>query len=115
MSGNGNILNGGSGKLDEGKLMAYLEGRLTPGEQHEVELWLAEEGMESDALEGLKMAEAAKVKDTVNKMHHRLDQSLGQKKRKRRPMKTEQYTLVAIALILLLAIVAFFVIKQGLK
>src|SRR5690606_16756437 len=41
----------GSGRLLEEQLLSYLEGRLPPEAQHEVERFLADEGLESDALE----------------------------------------------------------------
>ena len=53
MSGLNDILNNGKSMISQEQLIAYLEGRLSAEEQHDVELWLAEEGMESDALEGL--------------------------------------------------------------
>ena len=101
-------------KLSEERLMAYFEGKLSPAEQHEVEQWLAEEGMESDALEGLRDLKPEETKHTVSKLNHHLRKTILSKKTKRRPLKTEQYTLVAIAIILLLIVVAYIVIRKSL-
>jgi len=106
---------GGQGKLPEDKLMAYLEGRLSPEEQHEVEQWLADEGMESDAVEGLKQIEPGQAKMTVDKINHHLRKQLTTKKRKRRQISNNTWALVAIVVILLLIVVAYVVVKMSLK
>ncbi len=117
MSELNNILPGGPGKggkerISEENLMLYLEGKLTPAQQHEVEQWLAEEGMESDAVEGLKTISPVETRLTVNKLNHQLHKTLHHKKRKRRPVASNYYTLIAMGIILLLAIVAYLVIRK---
>ena len=103
--------NGGKGKLSEDKLVAYLDGKLSAAEQHDVELWLAEEGMESDALEGLKNLQPHETKQTIDKLKHDLRKTMVSGKRKRRPLRTDHITLIAIGIILLLTAVAYFVIR----
>ena len=112
MSDRDNILNDMPGKdgLDQDKLMAYLEGKLPPGEQHEVEKWLSEEGMESDALEGLKMLPASEARQTVCRLDHQLHQTIKKKKR-RKQAGPDVITWVTICTILLLAVVAYLVIR----
>jgi anti-sigma factor RsiW len=104
----------GSGKarLAEDKLLAYLEGTLPPHEQREVELWLAEEGMESDAMEGLKMMPVAETRQSVNRINHNLNKKLKVKKHKRRPTNTNEVTYIAIGIILFLAVLVYFVITK---
>src|SRR4051812_9370208 len=97
MSDPNHILPHGSGnsrreQLSDDKLMAWMEGRLSPEEQHQVEQWLAEEGMESDALEGLHELKPDETKHTVDKLNHQLRKAIVNKKRKRRPLRTEQFT-----------------------
>ena len=104
----------GSGRketLSEDKLMAYLEGKLPPAEQHEIELWLSEEGMESDALEGLRTLKPEDTLHTVDKLKHELRKTITGKKRRRRPLRTDHFTWMAIAIILLLVVVAYIVIR----
>ncbi len=96
---------------DEGKLMAYLEGKLLPAEQHEIEKWLSEEGMESDALEGLRSLPADDSKNTIKRLNQNLDRTLKFKNRKKRQAKPDQSVLVAIVIILLLAVAAYLVIR----
>ncbi len=98
-------------KLSEDKLMAYLEGQLSPAEQHDVELWLAEEGMESDAVEGLKNLQPHETKHSLTKLKHGLGKTMLGGKRKRRPLRTDHITWIAIGIILLLTIVAYLVIR----
>ena len=99
--------------LPEEKLMAYLDGKLSPAEQHEVELWLADEGMESDALDGLSGIGADEMRHSVRKLNHGLRKSLSGKKRERRKPQAEQFTWIAILIILLVIIVAYLVIRKS--
>ena len=101
----------GGTHVSEDKLMAYLDGKLSPGDAHDIEKWLADEGMESDALEGLKSLEAHEVKHSVKKLNNILSKKLNYGKREKKRAKPDYTSLLAIALILLLAIVAFLVIK----
>ncbi len=111
MSGLNDIWQSGKGKLPEDKLVAYLEGRLSPAEQHEVEAWLADEGMEADALEGLKELPVSTTKQTVDKLNHGLKKQLKAKDRKRtRPIKDNYWTWIAILLVLLLSVVGYMVL-----
>ncbi len=118
MSDQNNILpsgpeNGKREKLSEEKLMAYLEGILTPAEQHEVEQWLADEGMESDALEGLQAMKPEETRRSVNKLNHKLRHTLLSKKRRRKPLKTDHFAWIAIAVILFLIVLAYIVIRKS--
>ncbi|MBS1779760.1 MAG: hypothetical protein JST70_10585 [Bacteroidetes bacterium] len=107
-----NIWNDPAGKLPEDKLLAYLEGRLSPDEQHEVEQWLAREGMESDAVEGLKALRADESKETVSRINYRLRQALGTKTKRRTSTIIEnKWALLAVVIVLLLCIVGYIVIN----
>jgi ferric-dicitrate binding protein FerR (iron transport regulator) len=109
------IWNSGKGKLPEDKLMAYLEGKLSPEEQHEVEAWLAEEGMESDAVEGLKELPASETCKTVNKLNYQLRSALGKKPRRTKAIAKNEWAWLAIILILLLCIAGYAVLHFMLK
>jgi hypothetical protein len=99
-------------KLSDERLMAYLEGKLPPGEQHEVEQWLSEEGMESDAIEGLNAISPVETRQMVGKLNRSLHKTLKAKKKRRQPLNTGMYTIIAIIIILLLSAVAYFVIRM---
>lgn len=116
MSDQNDILNTGHNEkeqLSEDKLMAYLEGKLSPAEQHKMEQWLASEGMESDALEGLRLLQPEETRHTVNKLNHKLRSAVLNKKRRRKTLKTDHFSWIAIAIILLLAAVAYLVIRKA--
>ena len=103
----------GNNKLSEEKLMAYFEGKLSPAEQHEVEQWLADEGMESDAMEGLRNIKPEETRRAVNRLNHQLRKTIVSKKRGRRPLKQDQFTWVAVVIILLLVVLAYIVIRKS--
>jgi hypothetical protein len=102
----------GKKNLSDEKLMAYLEGKLTPAEQRDVEKWLADEGMESDALEGLNMLSSTETRIAVGKLNHKLRKNLLNKGKRRKPLKTEYVTWAAIIFTLLLAISVYLVIRM---
>ncbi len=104
---------GNESRLKEDRLLAYLEGRLSPAEQHEVELWLADEGMESDAQEGLGAMQAAERNHAIERLNHKLRKTIVHKSRKRKKLVTDSYVLVAVFLILLLIAVGYLVIRYA--
>ena len=111
----GSSADDGNKKLPDDLLIAYLEGRLSPQEQHEVELWLSAEGLESDALEGLKQLSASDTKQSVAVINYQLHKTLNSNKRKRRFIVTNSWAWLAVAIILLLTILAYIVIYMMIK
>ncbi len=109
------ILKSNNGKLPDDKLLAYLEGRLNPEEQHEVEQWLAEEGMEGDAVEGLQTLSPEETRKTVDSLNYGLRKELLGKKKKRRDIKDNPWSWLAIIVILLMSALAYIVIYMVLK
>ena len=102
-------------QIDNHKLMDYLNGKLTAGEQHEVEQWMMDNPFEAEALEGLQHAGGSKnIQATVDQLNKHLHKYLEQKKirRKRRPDPTSIWTYVAILFILILAVLVYFIVKQ---
>lgn len=102
--------------LPEERLTAYLEGRLSPEEAHEVEAWLATEGMESDAIEGLQDIAPDDATQRVQHLNRDLRRQLGSKRRRQRKyFKENKWGVVAIAVIILLIVLGFAVLKMSLK
>ena len=97
--------------LSEDKLLAYLDGKLSPAEQHDLEQWLAEESMEADAIEGLRGLPAEDARLSVGKLKHNLRRKMARKKKSRRGRSADQVTWIAIVIILLLAAAAYIVMK----
>jgi len=103
-------------ELSEEQMLAWLEGRLSPGEQHALEAKLAAEGMDSDALEGLQALGADDTKQLQRRLNLELNQNLKRKKRRRREGPGNQrWTTIAIFVILVLAILGFVLIQLRLK
>lgn len=111
MNGKDNIWNSKSDKLTEDMLQAYFDGNLSAEQQHEVEMWLSESGMEADALEGLQTIPANESREITNKLNRELQQQLRKKPRRRsKAIKDNYWAWVAIVVILLLIILAYVII-----
>ena len=114
MSGLNDILNNGKSMISQEQLIAYLEGRLSAEEQHDVELWLAEEGMESDALEGPRDLSAEETKRAIFKLNYNLRNQLsGRKNKRREPLDQNVLAWVAVIVILVLCVVGYVVFKYA--
>ncbi len=102
----------GKGHLPEEKLLAYLEGRLSPAEQREVEALLAEESMESDALEGLQQLPADKTRLIAERINYRLQHDLKKNRhRGKKHFSDNKWSWLAVLIVLILSILAYFVIQ----
>ncbi len=97
-----------AGGLSDEQMIAYLEGRLTGDELRKVELLLTEEGMDSDALEGLRGISTTEAQEMTGAINRQLRQSLKKKKRRnRRGIMEQKWSWMAVAVILLLAVICF--------
>jgi len=110
-----NILAHNDGKLPEDMLLAYLEGALPAEQQHEVEQWLGEEGMESDAIEGLKTISPHDAKHAVSRLNHRLRKQLAGRKSRRKYIKETPLSWLAIVIILLLVALGYIIVRMAVK
>jgi len=99
--------------LPEDKLIAYLEGKLSAEEQREIEALLADEGMDSDALEGLKEISTDETKQLASDINYKLQLDLKKKRRKKRkPFEDNGIGWMAVLLILVLCVLGYMVIKM---
>lgn len=113
MSDQANIFSFGNEheKLQEEKLRAYLEGCLSAIEQHEVEQWLSDEGMEADALEGLREINTADMQQSVERLKYQIKkQTTGNLRKKKSPYADNRWTIIAVILILILCILGYLVL-----
>lgn len=100
------------GTLPEDKLLAYMEGRLTADEQREVEAVLHDDGMESDALDGLKELSAREAKRVATRINYNLQHDLKTKKyRNNKLFADNKWAWLAVFIVLSLCILAYCVIK----
>lgn len=113
MNGKDNIWNRKSDKLTEDMLQAYFDGKLSAEQQHEVEMWLSETGMEADALEGLQTMPANESREITSKLNLELQQQIRKKPRRRtKAIKDNYWAWVAIVVILILCVLAYSIMKM---
>lgn len=113
MSAEQDIWQHGKGNLPEEKLLAYLEGRLSPQEQRDVEALLADEGMESDALEGLKELPAEQTQQLASRINYKLQHDLRKKRHhKRNHFADNKWAWLAVLVVLLLSVLGYCVLKM---
>ena len=96
--------------VSEEQMLAYLEGRLLPDAARAVEEALADEGLESDAVEGLQSLDAAEVRRLSTRLNHDLLRKIRSGKRVRRRTMDEKWTWVAVLVILLAVVLGYAVI-----
>ena len=102
-------------EVDQETLLKYLEGKLSAEEQHELEKNTLDDAFEADALEGLRdFSNKAKIAGLVDQLNQDLSKKTKKKKDlpHRRQVKIEPWLLISIALILLIAIIGFVLIRK---
>lgn len=113
MNRNNHIAPGGNKPhLTEEQMLAYLEGRLSPAEQHEVEGWLADEGMESDAVDGLQSMSALDRRRSVARLNSDLNRRLAKRPRRVKRASAGPNVVFAVLLILLLLVLVWLVFRS---
>lgn len=112
-----NILSHSNKDIDNQKLMDYLSGKLTGEEKHRFEEELIDSEFMSDAVEGLeKFDKKAEIEEYARELNRNLKKKLAKNKpyRQRRKIGNLPWSMYAILLILLLAIVAFLILRKTL-
>jgi len=109
-----NILANSNKDIDNQQLMDYLSNQLSKADSHTVESKMADDEFMSDAVEGLQQITIEKnrqayVEQLNNDLHKHLTKN-NLRKNKRR-LKDQPYILFAIILLLILAVISFFVLK----
>ena len=101
--------------IDQETLLLYLQGKLSTEQQHEVEKQMMDNDFEADALEGLQDFKNKKnINVLVEQLNRDLKKRTEKKKRSRRnrEIHIDPWTIISIVLILLLAMMAFVIIRQ---
>jgi anti-sigma factor RsiW len=110
------ILSNNNDKINDQKLIDYLNGDLSDKEKHEVEKWMSDNDMVNDAVEGLQHVKNKKnLQAYVEQLNKNLQNQLEQKKQQQKKRKLKEYPWIyfAIVLILLLCIVAYVIIRRS--
>ena len=109
------ILSNLHSEVDQETLLRYLQGHLSAEQQHEVEKNLLDDAFEADAVEGLQNIEnISHIPALVEQLNRDLRKRTAKKNRRlfRREAKLEPWLLFTIVLILLLAVIAFIIIRR---
>jgi hypothetical protein len=110
-----NIWNGDNNSFNNQKLIDYVNGKLSADEKHEVEKWMADNDIVNDAVEGLQnIREKKDLPLYVEELNKHLHEQLQKKKESRSKTKIKEYPWIyfAVALILLLCIIGFFILRM---
>lgn len=101
--------------MDQETLLRYLQGQLSPEEQHEVEKHLLDQDFDADAMEGLDhFDDKKKITGVVEQLNLQLKKNTEKKRKARakRALHVDPSVIIAIVVILLLVVTAFFVIMK---
>lgn len=109
------ILSNLNNEIEQEKLLEYLNRKLSEQEQHDLEKQLNDDDFMSDALDGLQqLNNKADVPDLVDQLNSGLKKQLdkNKKNRNRRIIKSDAWIYYTVILLLLLASIAFVVIRM---
>lgn len=109
------ILSHLSTDIDQEILLRYLKGKLTPGEQHEVEKQLQENHFEADAVEGLQQVkDEAQLQYLLDQLHRDLKKKTAKKKALREKLRFKEQPVlwIALLLLLLLIVISYFIVHR---
>lgn len=112
-----NILNTGP-ELNEDALKRYLNGTASAEERFEIENQMADEAFMNDAVEGLQNFKDPQLMDHyVNQINKEILVQTSKKKRRRikRHIEDQNWTLISVILIIVLCILGYFVIHLSTK
>jgi hypothetical protein len=101
--------------IEQDKLLDYLNKNLSAAEAHEVEKQMADDEFMNDAVEGLENFKDKKdLSFLINQLNKDLKKQTEKKKLKKekRKLKDQSWLYITIVTLLLLAIVAYLVIKK---
>jgi hypothetical protein len=103
--------------IDQETLLLYLQGKLSPDKQHEVEKRIMDNEFESDAVEGLQdIRDKKNISVLIGQLNQELKKRTEKKKRFRQKLKLqlEPWLVIALIMILLLAVISFIIVYRKL-
>lgn len=109
-----NILSQMSPEIDQETLLLYLQGKLSPEKQHEVEKKILDDEFATDAIDGLQdFKDKKKLACVVEQLNNDLKKKTARKKaRRKNTMQSEPWLMLALAIILVLIILCYFIIYR---
>jgi hypothetical protein len=112
------ILSHLSTEVDQETLLLYLQGKLTPEKQHELEKSLLDNEFAADALEGLQQfGDRQQIAAYAEQLNKELKKKTGRTKnyRKKPRLQAEPWLIITLVIILLLLILTYFIIHKHLQ
>jgi len=112
------ILSNLNPEIDQETLLLYLQGKLSPEKQHELEMQMMDDEFNADAMEGLDgFRDKQKVAFLVEQLNNELKKKTEKKKsfRKKLELKTDPTIWVAIAIILILIVISYLIIHKQMQ
>ncbi len=107
------ILSNLSTDINQEQLLSYLNNKLSKDEIHELEEQLIDNDFENEAMEGLQaIKNKQQINHTVEMLNYELKKKTARKKafRKKLAIKDQTWLYIAVFLVLLLVVMAYFVI-----
>ena len=97
-------------------LLLYLQGKLSPEQQHELEKSMLQDDFETEALEGLsQLNNQQKVSEAVDQLNKELrKKTVSKKGKKRSELKEDPWLWIALLIILFLIVISYIIIHKQL-
>ncbi len=109
------ILSHLSTEVDQETLLLYLQGKLSEKEKHDVEKQLLQNDFDNEAIEGLQeIKDKQQIQYMVEMLNRDLKKKTEKKKLRRDKMKIKDqpWLYISIAILLLLIIISYIVIRR---
>ncbi len=107
------ILSQMSADIDQETLLLYLQGKLSPEKQHELEKQILDSEFAADAIDGLQdFKDKKKLALVVEQLNNDLKKKTARKKarRQKRTLQSEPWLLLSLAIILVLVVICYFIL-----
>jgi len=112
------ILSNLNPEIDQETLMLYLQGKLTPEKQHELEMKMIDNDFSADALEGLEnFKDKKRLALLVEHLNNDLKRRTEKKKRFRKKMelKHDPWLWIALVIIISLIVICYIIIRKQMQ
>lgn len=109
-----NIPNRRVSAIDEERLLAYVEGRMPPEEQHQLEVLLEADPFLNDAVEGLsEVKDKQQLRAIAAQINAQLQRQIRSRRKHRRTRRTlkDRWSWIFVLILLLLVLLCWWVIK----
>lgn len=107
------ILDHVSPDINQDALLLYLQGKLSPEKQHELEKQILDNDFAIDAIDGLQdFKDKKKLAAVVEQLNNDLKKKTASKRARlrKRSLQLEPWLLLSLAIILVLVIICYFII-----